>query len=299
MKQHFFKRFFPLFLVLALLSNSLPASVNASESPTGTEMYTYWNDGETKVVGYVETTGDKIFLQYVNGILVQKNTIRATDPSRIYQEYFPTALTTKNSSERDIAANTSILNIDDVIQVSSSMPTSSITVAAASQTAGTINYRTPTDNGTYYYYSLVCSHVTSPQGYTTYTINGFLGAVVDLVSLLVGALSLPLSFANSYIAAPLQALAIEVIGGIIKTAVTDTVSCSQTDYIWTLRDKYDSTHSKTVSGSQYYINDFNAAMSGRTYYDAYTPHNWRTQSLAVWFHNEMYSHSVWEVYSWG
>ena len=36
----------------------------------------------------------------------------------------------------------------------------------------------------------------------------------------------------------------------------------------------------------------------KTYYEGYLPKEWKTQALAVWFHNEMFSYSVWDVVGW-
>ena len=30
----------------------------------------------------------------------------------------------------------------------------------------------------------------------------------------------------------------------------------------------------------------------------YTPKDWGTQGLAVWFHNEMFGYTTWSVVSW-
>lgn len=251
---------------------------------TNQNLYIFWDDGETKVVGYEEANGDKVFLQYVNGSLEQRNVLYAADNNTIYRTYYGRKETT------------SAICVEDYITVVHSKPEAQ--VVAATTTAGTINYRTPGYEEAYIYYGLVCSYQTIDRGNTTYTINGFLGTVVDLVALAVSALNISLGIASGYINNLLVGLAITVVAGVIKEAVTDTVSCTQKDYIWTLRDKNNSSHSKSVTSSRYYITDYKAAVKSQYYYDGYAPVHWREQELAVSFHNEMFTYTVWEVYSW-
>ena len=71
-----------------------------------------------------------------------------------------------------------------------------------------------------------------------------------------------------------------------------------TDYTWTLTDTKDSKHSKNVTGAKYFITDVKSAAKDKTYYEGYTPNDWKTQAMAVWFHNEMFSYTTWEVVNW-
>ena len=151
MKINSLKRYLSLVLAIIIIANSTVLCVNASEPLIQTEMFTYWNDGETKVVGYEEIDGDKIFLQYINDELVQKNTIYSTNPDMIYREYFEPSSANAASNNRAIPSYTNELSVYDVITVNNIRSNSNIAVNATSQTAGTINYRTPNDNGTYYY----------------------------------------------------------------------------------------------------------------------------------------------------
>lgn len=94
----------------------------------------------------------------------------------------------------------------------------------------------------------------------------------------------------------------EVIGTTTYTingyiGVSYKVSCIETDYIWTLTDTADPHHTKNVTGAKYYITDAKAAEKGRTYYEGYTPNDWGTQAIAVWFHNEMFGYTAWETVS--
>ena len=67
---------------------------------------------------------------------------------------------------------------------------------------------------------------------------------------------------------------------------------------WNLVDITNSAHRKNVSGFKYFITDKKLKAKNKTYYEGYLPKEWKTQALSVWFHNEMFSYSVWDVVGW-
>lgn len=139
-------------------------------------------------------------------------------------------------------------------------------------------------------YRLECS--------ATYTINNFVGRMVDLIALVVGALTLPNIVAEAFLDALIKGLGITVASGMIKNAVTDTVSCIKTQYTWNLVDTTAASHQKNVYGYKYYITDVKSAAKNNNYYEGYVPKDWKTQSLAVNFHNEMFTYNAWNVVGW-
>lgn len=126
----------------------------------------------------------------------------------------------------------------------------------------------------------------------------YTGSVVDLVALLVSALSLPIAICNAYVTALLWGLGCTVVSGVIKSAVSDTVSCVETDYTWTLTSASDYTHTKKAYGQSYYITDVKSAVSGNTYYEGYVPKDWGDTYLSTSFHDMMFNWFVWEVAGW-
>ena len=196
-----------------------------------------YNDGETVVKAYEDSAGNMIFTQYVKGTLIQRNTITSNDPETISREFFDGTFT------RGLSKDTININEYGVLN-KSKIATQS---ASARTLAGTINYRTITDTG-YIYYGLRCNYNTEVIGSTTYTINNYVGTVVDLVSIIAGAFSIPIPIVGSYVKALLTGLGTTVAGGVIKSILSDTVSCIETDYTWTLTDTTNSTHSKNVTG---------------------------------------------------
>lgn len=119
-----------------------------------------------------------------------------------------------------------------------------------------------------------------------------------MVSIIAGAFTIPIPIVGPYVAALISGLGITVVSGVIESALSDTVSCIETDYTWTLTDTTDSYHSKNVTGAKYYITDTKSAAKDKTYYEGYTPNDWGTQAMAVWFHNEMFGYTAWEVVNW-
>lgn len=273
--------------IILVLGNCMTVHAASTNHSSEAKAATIYDDGETLVKGYEDGSGNMVFTQYVRGKLVQRNTISANNPQIIRREFFD------NTTTR--AASSDTININDFGALRKS--TATIQANSTRTLAGTINYRAPIDTG-YVYYGLRCNYNTKEVGATTYTINGFVGTLVDLASIVAGAINIPISIATAYLGSLLSGLGIAVVGGVIKAAVTDTVSCNQTDYTWTLTDTKDSSHSKNVYGSKYYITDTKSAAVNKTYYEGYTPKDWGTSVMATWFHNEMYSYSIWEVVSW-
>lgn len=60
---------------------------------------------------------------------------------------------------------------------------------------------------------------------------------------------------------------------------------------------HQSVSPRTLAG-KYYITDTKSAAKDKTYYEGYTPNDWGTQAMAVWFHNEMFGYTAWEVVNW-
>lgn len=250
---------------------------------------TIYNDGETVVKGYEDSAGNTVFTQYIKGDLVQRNTISKNNPEIIKREFFDDATT----HEREVSSDT--INIHDYGVLTKSKAT--LQSMSPRTLAGTINYRALNDTG-YVYYGLRCNYETKPIGNTTYTIDNYTGKVIDLVSIIAAAFTIPIPYVSQYVAALIDGLGIAIVSGVIKTAITDTVSCMETDYTWTLTDTKDSKHSKNVTGAKYFITDVKSAAKDKTYYEGYTPNDWKTQAMAVWFHNEMFSYTTWEVVNW-
>lgn len=283
----FSRRFLALFLALAL---SLGCCTSASAIEVGPDVYpaqeTYvvYDDGETVVDMFESDDGSIVFRQYLNDVLIQRNTLNPDSPYVIVREFF-------NSSAAVCVASDTI-SVSDFGTLAIQTPVAQ--PAATTATLGTINYRALVGSSVIDY-GLECSYTSRTIGSTTYTVNNFLGKLIDLASLLVGAFDFPAVVANAYLADLLPALGIAVVAGALSSVFTDTVSCNELNYIWTLQDTTLASHRDTVYGYRYYITDVHSDLQGSYYFDGYIPRDWGTQELAVWFHGEMFAYDSWQV----
>lgn len=282
------KRILSALMCMVLLIN-VSAPVLAS-SELKTAYTTVYDDGETQVRVFEDDVGNIEFVQYTQGEFVQKDVIYSDAPDVIHRYVYT------NGNARNVNYDTiSVSDYGTVTFEPCNVQPRKL------ELSGKIYYRTPDDtqaNG-YYEYGIQCLCYSSVYGSTTYTINGFLGKVVDLVALLAGAFNIKKVIINSYVTALLESLGIPVVAGIINNVVTATVSCVRTDYTWNLTSTKDSTHSRTVYGAKYYITETNHAVQGKSYYDGYVPSQWGTTYISTWFHETMFSYFAWELVGWG
>ncbi len=288
MKNYKINKLLCFVIILALVfGNCITIYAADSNAHSSEKIVVIYDDGETQIDSYEDIFGNTILRQYQNGTLVKRDTINPNNPEIIECEYF------SNGTTRAVSYDT--INIRDYGVLEKSAP--EIQTYSTRTLAGTIKYSASIDTGIIYY-GLKCTYVTVEVGASTYTIDAYKGYIVDLVAILVGALSLPVEFATAYVRALIVGLGATVSGGIIKSAITDTVSCNETDYKWTLTDTTDSGHSKHVVGYKYFVTDTKSAAQNKTYYEGYTPNDWGKHELAVWFHNEMFAYSAWSVIGW-
>ena len=67
-----------------------------------------------------------------------------------------------------------------------------------------------------------------------------------------------------YVVALISGLGITVVSGVIESVLSDTISCIETNYTWTLTGTTDSYHSKNVTGAKYYITDTKSVAKDKT-----------------------------------
>lgn len=237
---------------------------------------------DTRIDYYETSEGDRVFLQYVNGVLTQKNVLPYNRDNVVLREFYTNTI-----------IKTDILKIDEYITTSEVKQQEYATNATVSK--GTIKYSTILDTGKYNY-GIKCTYTTKDDT-TTYTINKFKGALVDLVALVVGATKLVQKFATPFIKAVLVAAGISIVAGVIKSALTTTISCDRRVYKWKLVDTKNTSHSKYVYGYRYKANDSKYDCND-TFYEGYLPSDWKTSALAIEFHNELFTYSVFTAEGW-
>lgn len=282
MSKHTFKKLLSCFVAIALVVvNCMTTFASASNLPTNDVLLIY-DDGETVLTGYTDSSGNIILMQYLNGKLIQRNTVFADNPEIIKREFF------SNTTARKASSDT--ININDYGVLTK--PTVETQAVSPQTLAGTINYRALIDSG-YVYYGLRCTYTTKLIGPTTYTIRNYIGPLIDLVAIFAGAfVEIPSTLLPEIVNKLVTGAGITIASGALSAAFSDTVSCNKSSYTWTLTDTTTTGHTKTVYGYKYLITDVYSHAKGKSYYEDYTPLDWGTQALAIWFHNEMFSYSA-------
>lgn len=295
----YLKKFISLLLTASFLCcSSIPAFASPNKLTELTEKNTSENTescnfGDTRIDYYETETGDRIFLEYVNDILTQKNTLPYGQDDIVIREYYET-----NEIQRNKNTKTDILHPSDyIIETENNDANNLMTKAKATPVKkGRINYRAAIDTGLVNY-SMKCSY-TKSTGTGTYTINKYKGKIVDLVALLVSATDIVASAGTTFIYRLLIAAGITATGGIIKTAITTTVACNINTFKWKLIDTKDSAHKTTYRGYKYIVTD-TRYHTNEKYFEGLVPKDWKTQTLAVLFHDKLFGYTSYSVVSWG
>lgn len=271
-----------------LFSLAVPAFATPEQASEQTIIY---DDGETKIVGYEDAQGNTILEEYTGGQLTQRDTILKNDPYNIQEEYF------SNNSTPSVEQKT--INVLDYGTITKTPVFSRSSLKQC--LTGRIYYRTPDDYSPklYYEYGLDCICYKTPDIQTTYTVKNFTGKLITLVGILAGGLDLPAAIIDSFIKRVLLNAGITLIFNEISKPFSDTFSCYATEYTWKLTAWQNQYHTRTVYGAKYYINDEYSGRVGETHYEGYVPADWGKQRLAVFFHNEMFSYTIFEVTGWG
>ena len=254
------------------------------------EEHVIFEAGGVKISAYMDTNGSTVFQQFQDGELVQRNIVNPNEPGVVRREFFGSNVL------RGISSDT--ININDYGVVVKDEPNLGMR-AKNYIPLGTINYRAVIDTGAIYY-GIKCSYNRTYIGNTTYTINNFVGKIIDLIAIAASALELPYAIADNYFRKFVVGLGIAAGADYISKPFTETVSCRKWQYDWELVDTTLSAHKKELIGKgyEYYINDVESSHTNERYCDGYTTDIWAQQSLAVWFHNEMFDYNAWAVVSW-
>lgn len=175
-----FKKIISLLLTVSFLCSS-SASVFASannistekEKKNITENEGSCSFGNTRIDYYETETGDRIFLEYVNGILTQKNTLPYGQDDIVIREYFKSTEIQNNRCR-----TTDIIHPSDYITKAENCESNEASIMPLAKTStetkkGRINYRAAIDTGLINY-SMKCSY-TKSTGTGTYTINKYKG----------------------------------------------------------------------------------------------------------------------------
>lgn len=125
-----------------VIGNCMTAHAASTNYSSEENVLTIYDDGETVVKGYEDSTGNMVFTQYLRGNLVQRNTISSNNPEIIRREFFG------NTNTRGASKDTININEYGVLNKSTAALHQSVSPRTL---AGTINYRAIIDTGYVYY----------------------------------------------------------------------------------------------------------------------------------------------------
>ncbi len=168
--------------------------------------------------------------------------------------------------------------------------------AGSKKNMGGVNYKATTNEG-YVFYGMKCSYVAENES-SSYTINGYVGTIVQLVKLLVDAIPVPGNVITQFVANLVKNGVINPVGDKIEQALTEKVSCVHTTYTWSLVDKKDSGHKTTVYGHKYLVMDESSKHYREDFFEGFTPNNWGTQTFGIILHDSLFGYTTYEILSW-
>lgn len=241
------------------------------------------------ITGSVTADGTTILNEYTDGVLTQRNTVYANDPDHaVYIEHFGSGIA--RTAQREVIYATDYGTIETHDSVSPCLAT----------IAGRIYFRSPSpiEPDGYVHYSVFCQYDTALIGPTTYTINGFIGKLIDLVALLVGALPIKFDVGSEWLSGILSSMGLEVVAGMIQDAFTATVAAERTDYTWQLLHVENYSNLQTATGSMYYVIDV-LSHYHKTYYEGLVPAEWGTPYFASLVNYQMFAYNSFDVEKWG
>lgn len=268
------------------LSMTLPCY--AASNPSSEEE-TIWEGDDFIITSSTTADETTILKEYIDGVLTQRNTIYANDPDHaVYREFYGNS--TARAMQHDVIYAADYGTVETHDSVSPQLAT----------IAGRIYFRSPSpiEPDGYVHYSVFCQYDTALIGPTTYTINGFIGKLVDLVALLVSAIPLDAEKTSNWLHDILSSMGQEVIAGMIQEAFTATVAAERTDYTWQLLHVENYSNLQTATGSKYYVIDVLSHFH-KTYYEGLVPEEWGTTYFASLVNYQMFAYNSFDVEKWG
>lgn len=249
--------------------------------------------GNTRIETYDTSEGDTVFLQYVDGVLTQKNTIPHDQEDIVIREFFDgSSETISENSDTDVIHPSDYITVVEEKEVEEPV----LARAATWTTKGTIQYRAATNSGIVYY-GMRCSYTKSTK-IGTYKINGYRGSLVDLVAIVVPALNVIAKHATNFIKTICINAGVTIVSGIIKGLLTTTVASENTYFKWKLVDTQDSKHyTYYTNGCRHHIID-SSYNTNKNYYEGTCPRKWGNQAMAVLFHDQLFGYTSYSVVSW-
>lgn len=249
--------------------------------------------GNTRIETYDTSEGDTVFLQYVDGVLTQKNTIPHDQEDIVIREFFDgSSETISENSDTDVIHPSDYITVVEEKEVEEPV----LARAATWTTKGTIQYRAAT-NSSIVYYGMRCLY-TKTTTIGTYTINKYKGPLVDLITIVVSSVHVISKLIKKFLGEMCGNAGVTIVNGIIKGVLTTTVASENTDFKWKLIDTKDSKHyTYYTNGCRHHIID-SSYNTNKNYYEGTCPRKWGNQAMAVLFHDQLFGYTSYSVVSW-
>lgn len=123
--------------------------------------------------------------------------------------------------------------------------------------------------------------VYSKQGkvkQTTFEVKSYTGKVITFITIIAGALSLPMAIAEAFLTKLIYGLFVTVVGSTItSTFGVESLAAERTDTYWKVRDNNDPSNYETFKGSTYVINEYGHDSFEEEYYTGYVEDDYNTE----------------------
>ena len=94
-----YQSFISILLVFSLLASMTLTSFATAKNNKVGDKVTLYEDHETIVEMYTDLSGNRILNQYLNGKLIQRDTLLTSSPNSIKRDFFDDSVTRKSSSD--------------------------------------------------------------------------------------------------------------------------------------------------------------------------------------------------------
>ena len=227
---------------------------------------------------------------YENNTIIEENFIYDNDPHNVYINERPK----EDYYFRKSSNTTKILPINEIVTKSKAntineKELNSIYESRSSNYLGQLEIYLKNSSQKF---RISVSESLGKTEYTTYTIRNYVGSLVTLATVIIGAFEIPglmaSYFASQFLAKVCYGLGIAVVGGAITTALSTTVNAQVSDIYL----KLSGFSNKTIkSGLKAYIYDTKSSYRGNTFYDGITGKDWGSSSLARMVIGSVFGHN--------
>ncbi len=242
-------------------------------------------------------TGQFVVEEYFLNVLLRTAYISMSNPESV-------TIVTASGNTR--AAGTTMISLSDYVITSTTQPS----VPEGNTFLGNITYY-GNKNGTYQYYGAQCSYRVLSEGESTYTINGNLLCILEMIGVLIGCCMAGIALLTESAAAAATIIKGSTFGASLGSLVEDLaeksvlglafpqLACHRTRYEIAFSDRANTDNDGILFGTEYMITEAGSSYQGNVYTEGYTPDDWGSSFLAIDIHSCLFPYARnYSVYSW-